>query len=117
MGPISEFRKQRKEEDCGVYSSSSGKYRLPKWGRHPAQGQRVSLSLSRVGSTISDSGGWRGENIPDRQEWLQTFADGCWAQPSVLVMNYKTPKLTAIDERPKSHKTDWKHLGMDVQMR
>ena len=99
MGPISEFRKQRKEDGLRVFKFKR-KYRLREVGRILPRDNGFPEPIEELENDL-DSGGGGGENILIAKV-APNFADGCWAQPSVLVMNYN-PEANWMTNA-KSHK-------------
>ena len=99
MGPISEFRKQRKEDGLRVFKFKR-KYRLREVGRILPRDNGFPEPIEELEDDL-DSGGGGGENILIAKV-APNFADGFWAQPSVLVMNYN-PQANWMTNA-KSHK-------------
>jgi hypothetical protein len=99
MGPIAEFRKQRKEDGLRVFKFKQ-QYRLREVGSISLRDNAMHEPIEGLEDEL-DSGGGGGENILIAKI-APNFADGCWAQPSVLVMNYN-PEANWITNA-KSHK-------------
>lgn len=99
MGPISEFRKQRKEDGLRVFKFKQ-RYRLREVGTISFRDNAMPEPIEELAELDTDGGGG-GENILIAKI-SPNFSDGCWAQPSVLVMNYN-PEANWMTNL-KSHK-------------